>query len=94
MAHTVVAIARTAGKLSMFRYGQPFTGDTPDRTSPPQAVLFALNMLVGTEAGSTYGEAEYASWLDAAGFEAVRRVRLRSALACRRCRGVGRTCHE
>ena len=48
----------------------------PDRTKPRQAVLFALNMLVGTEAGSTYTEEEYASWLKAAGLGAVRRIRL------------------
>ena len=48
----------------------------PDRTRPRQAVLFALNMLVGTEAGSTYTEEEYASWLTAAGLGAVRRIRL------------------
>lgn len=48
----------------------------PDRTKPRQAVLFALNMLVGTEAGSTYTEEEYASWLKAAGLSAVHRIRL------------------
>jgi (2Fe-2S) ferredoxin/predicted O-methyltransferase YrrM len=48
----------------------------PDRTKPRQAVLFAINMLVGTEAGSTYTEAEYAAWLEAAGLAAVRRIRL------------------
>ena len=48
----------------------------PDRTQPLQAVLFAINMLVGTEAGSTYTAAEYAAWLGAAGLGAVRRVRL------------------
>jgi (2Fe-2S) ferredoxin/predicted O-methyltransferase YrrM len=48
----------------------------PDRTRPRHAVLFALNMLVGTEAGSTYTEEEYASWLRAAGLGAVRRIRL------------------
>ena len=47
-----------------------------DRTRPRQAVLFALNMLVGTEAGSTYTEEEYASWLTAAGLREVRRIRL------------------
>ncbi len=49
----------------------------PERTAPRQAVLFAVNMLVGTEAGSTYTEAEYASWMSAAGLAEVRRVRLR-----------------
>lgn len=49
----------------------------PDRTGPRQAVLFAINMLVGTEEGSTYSEAEYASWLTAAGLADVRRIRLK-----------------
>ena len=48
----------------------------PDRTKPRQAVLFALNMLVGTEAGGTYTEAEYTSWLEGAGLGAVTRIRL------------------
>jgi (2Fe-2S) ferredoxin/predicted O-methyltransferase YrrM len=48
----------------------------PDRTRPRQAVLFAINMLVGTEAGGTYTAEEYASWLGEAGLGAVRRVRL------------------
>jgi (2Fe-2S) ferredoxin/SAM-dependent methyltransferase len=48
----------------------------PERSAPRQAVLFAINMLVGTEAGSTYTEAEYAAWLEAAGLAQVRRVRL------------------
>jgi hypothetical protein len=33
-------------------------------------------MLVGTEAGSSYSEPEYADWLRAAGFREVTRVRL------------------
>jgi (2Fe-2S) ferredoxin/SAM-dependent methyltransferase len=48
----------------------------PDRTRPRQAVLFALNMLVGTEAGGTYTEAEYGAWLKDAGLGEVRRIRL------------------
>ena len=48
----------------------------PDRTAPKSAALFALNMLVGTQAGSTYTEAEYAAWLREAGFQDVRHVRL------------------
>ena len=47
-----------------------------DKTSPQFAALFALNMLVGTEAGSSYSEPEYADWLHAAGFKEVTRVRL------------------
>jgi (2Fe-2S) ferredoxin/predicted O-methyltransferase YrrM len=48
----------------------------PDKTAPKTAALFALNMLVGTRAGSSYSEPEYAAWLRAAGFDDVRRVRL------------------
>ncbi len=48
----------------------------PNRAGPRQAVLFAINMLVGTDEGSTYTEAEYASWLEAAGLTAVRRIAL------------------
>jgi cyclopropane fatty-acyl-phospholipid synthase-like methyltransferase len=47
-----------------------------DKTAPKSAALFALNMLVGTEAGSSYSEEEYSTWLRAAGFQDVRRVRL------------------
>ena len=47
-----------------------------DKTSPKQAALFALNMLVGTAAGSTYSYEEYAAWLRAAGFHDVREIRL------------------
>jgi (2Fe-2S) ferredoxin/2-polyprenyl-3-methyl-5-hydroxy-6-metoxy-1,4-benzoquinol methylase len=48
----------------------------PDKTAPKSAALFALNMLVGTQAGSTYTEADYAAWLSEAGFQDVRHVRL------------------
>lgn len=46
----------------------------PGRTAPPHAALFALNMLVGTRRGNSYTEAEYDSWLRAAGFREVRRL--------------------
>lgn len=45
----------------------------PDRAGPPAAALFALNMLVGTERGNTYTEAQYRAWLDAAGFRHITR---------------------
>lgn len=48
----------------------------PNKTAPRFAALFALNMLVGTERGSSYSEPEYAGWLSGAGFQEVRRVRL------------------
>jgi (2Fe-2S) ferredoxin/predicted O-methyltransferase YrrM len=48
----------------------------PDKAGPKTGALFALNMLVGTRAGSSYSETEYAAWLDETGFADVRRVRL------------------
>ncbi len=45
----------------------------PDKTAPKTATLFALNMLVGTPAGSTYSEPEYVEWLRGAGFQDIRR---------------------
>jgi SAM-dependent methyltransferase len=47
-----------------------------DKTSPKQAALFALNMLVGTRNGSTYSEDEYAAWLREATFQNITRARL------------------
>jgi SAM-dependent methyltransferase len=47
----------------------------PERTSPRNAVLFALNMLVGTQRGNAYTEAEYREWLSTAGFTTITRYR-------------------
>jgi ubiquinone/menaquinone biosynthesis C-methylase UbiE len=43
-----------------------------DRTDPPDALIFAVTMLVNTEAGDTFTLAEMASWLTGAGFVGVR----------------------
>lgn len=48
----------------------------PDKTGPLTAALFSLNMLVGTEKGSSYSSAEYTDWLKDAGFRDVKYVRL------------------
>jgi predicted O-methyltransferase YrrM len=48
----------------------------PDKTAPKWGALFALNMLVGTRAGSAYSEPEYAAWLGQAGFRDIKEVRL------------------
>ena len=48
----------------------------PDKTAPKWGALFALNMLVGTPAGSSYSEPEYTDWLSSAGFRDIRHVRL------------------
>jgi ubiquinone/menaquinone biosynthesis C-methylase UbiE len=42
-----------------------------ERTGPPFALIFALNMLVNTATGSTYTLPEYRSWLAGAGFAEV-----------------------
>ena len=44
------------------------------RTSPPNAALFAINMLVNTERGRTYTEAEVRGWLAAAGLPRIERL--------------------
>ena len=43
------------------------------RTAPAFAVYFALNMLVGTQAGDAYTESEISSWMRQAGFGGIRR---------------------
>jgi predicted O-methyltransferase YrrM len=48
----------------------------PDKTGPLHAALFSLNMLVGTDAGASYSEVEFTSWMKAAGFTEVSRVKL------------------
>lgn len=45
-----------------------------DRTNPPFGTFFALNMIVGTENGDTYTEAEVKSWLNKSGFTGIRRL--------------------
>lgn len=48
----------------------------PDKTSPRWAVLFSLNMLVGTAGGASYSAAELSNWLSEAGFKDIRHVPL------------------
>jgi 3-hydroxy-5-methyl-1-naphthoate 3-O-methyltransferase len=47
-----------------------------EKTGPQHAALFSLNMLVGTERGASYSEAEYALWMKTAGFCDVTRIDL------------------
>ena len=47
-----------------------------DKSGPRTGALFALNMLVGTRAGSSYSGEEYAAWLVEAGFCDIRSVEL------------------
>jgi len=43
-----------------------------ERTGPPFALFFALNMLIHTDAGDTFTFAEMKSWLEQVGFAKVR----------------------
>ena len=43
-----------------------------DRTGPPFALIFAVNMLVNTEHGDTFSFGEMSAWLEEAGFEDAR----------------------
>lgn len=45
----------------------------PDGTSPVMAAIFSVNMLVNTDGGSSYTEAEMKSWMKNAGFEKLQR---------------------
>ena len=40
-----------------------------ERTGPPPALIFAVNMLVATEEGDTFTFGEMSAWLREAGFE-------------------------
>ena len=67
-------IAKCAGALN--RGGRVVVQDfimDEDRTQPAHGAIFALNMLVGTEAGDTYTEAEVAGWMEAAGLTKIGR---------------------
>ena len=45
-----------------------------NRITPQFGTLFALNMLVSTEAGDTYTEAEVREWMTAAGIRNIKRI--------------------
>lgn len=50
-----------------------------ERTGPPQALLFAVNMLVNTDAGDTFTFAEISAWLREAGFVNPRQLDVKAA---------------
>ncbi len=45
-----------------------------ERTGPPQALIFAVNMLVNTDEGDTFTFSEIKSWFEQAGFKDVRKL--------------------
>lgn len=52
-----------------------------DRTKPVSGAVFAINMLVGTEAGDCFTEEEVASMLRTAGFTKVTRLEFESGIS-------------
>ncbi|MDE3202037.1 MAG: methyltransferase [Acidobacteriota bacterium] len=46
----------------------------PDRTGPPMGLIFAVNMLVNTDAGDTFSFEEISGWLSEAGFVNARTI--------------------
>jgi hypothetical protein len=49
-----------------------------ERTGPPNALIFAVNMLVNTEAGDTFTFQEMSGWLREAGYIKPRLVDLKT----------------
>jgi SAM-dependent methyltransferase len=52
-----------------------------DRTKPLSGAIFAINMLVGTEAGDCFTEQEVTDMLNAAGFKNISRIEFESGLS-------------
>jgi len=52
-----------------------------ERTQPTAGAIFAINMLVGTEAGDCFTEAEVSQMMTAAGFTNITRVEFESGLS-------------
>jgi len=52
-----------------------------DRTQPTSGAIFAINMLVGTEAGDCFTEMEVSEMLDAAGFKNISRIEFETGLS-------------
>ena len=52
-----------------------------DRTQPTSGAIFAINMLVGTEAGDCFTEKEVTEMLNAAGFKNISRIEFESGLS-------------
>jgi SAM-dependent methyltransferase len=70
-------VARSAASLAPdgFLLVKDFFLDE-NRTTPPDASLFSLNMLVGTDSGRSYSWQECEAWLTEAGLKLIRRGRV------------------
>ena len=52
-----------------------------ERTMPASGAIFAINMLVGTEAGDCFTEQEVNDMLTTAGFKNISRIEIESGLS-------------
>ena len=52
-----------------------------DRTQPTSGAIFAINMLVGTEAGDCFTEQEVSGMLSDAGFKNISRIEFETGLS-------------
>jgi hypothetical protein len=52
-----------------------------DRTQPTSGAIFAINMLVGTEAGDCFTEKEVTEMLEIAGFKNLSRIEFESGIS-------------
>jgi SAM-dependent methyltransferase len=50
-----------------------------ERTGPDWPILFAVNMLVGTESGTTYTYGEIGAWLRSGGFTDIKKLKVEDA---------------
>ena len=52
-----------------------------ERTQPTSGAIFAVNMLVGTEAGDCFTEQEVTNMLQVAGFSNITRIEFETGLS-------------
>jgi ubiquinone/menaquinone biosynthesis C-methylase UbiE len=64
---------RTLSERGMLLIGEFVPND--DRSGPPIAMLFGLNMLLHTPAGDVFTMKDYREWLKGAGFRTIKTIR-------------------
>jgi ubiquinone/menaquinone biosynthesis C-methylase UbiE len=70
---------RALAERGMLLIGEFVPND--DRTGPPVAMLFGLNMLLHTPVGDVFTMKEYRGWLKEAGFRSIKTIRTPSAVS-------------
>ena len=70
---------RALAERGMLLIGEFVPND--DRTGPPIAMLFGLNMLLHTPVGDVFTMKEYREWLKGAGFRSIKTIRTPSAVS-------------